>query len=329
MPTRDACDAFRYSGGSEGHYESYFLRANHPARPAAFWLRYTMFCPRGAPERALGELWAVYFDGDAHRIAAARSVVPLAQCSFSEHELAVRIGSASLDQESLQGRAESGPTRIAWQLRYTSPASPLLLLPARMYATRLPKAKALVSSPFAAFDGELQVDGERVSVAGWVGSQNHNWGSQHTDRYAWGQVASFDGAPEAFLECATASLRVGRFLTPPLSPIVLRLGDEEFAWNGLLRSLRTRARYRPFTWHLSAEDARARIEVELDGRAEDFIALPYDNPPGGQKICLNSKLASCRVVLTRPERPPLTLYTRTRAAFEILQDNEIPGIARL
>ena len=52
----------RYHGQNDGHYESYFLRANHPARPLAFWIRYTLFSPKDHPEQALGELWAVFFN---------------------------------------------------------------------------------------------------------------------------------------------------------------------------------------------------------------------------------------------------------------------------
>jgi hypothetical protein len=43
-------------GQMTGHYESYFVRANHPTRPLAFWIRYTLFSPKQHPENALGEL---------------------------------------------------------------------------------------------------------------------------------------------------------------------------------------------------------------------------------------------------------------------------------
>ena len=57
-------NAARYRPGEPaGHYESYFLRANHPNRPLAFWIRYTVFSPAGRPEAAEGELWAIVFDG--------------------------------------------------------------------------------------------------------------------------------------------------------------------------------------------------------------------------------------------------------------------------
>jgi len=34
-------------------------RVNHPERPLAFWIRYTLFAPVGHPSLAVGELWAI------------------------------------------------------------------------------------------------------------------------------------------------------------------------------------------------------------------------------------------------------------------------------
>jgi hypothetical protein len=42
-------------GGAPGHYESWYLRANHPSRPLAFWIRYTIFSPAGRPADAVGQ----------------------------------------------------------------------------------------------------------------------------------------------------------------------------------------------------------------------------------------------------------------------------------
>ena len=68
-----------------------------------------------------------------------------------------------------------------------------------------------------------------------MGSQNHNWGRQHTDRYAWGQVAGFDdGHDESFLEVASAKLKVGPLWTPWITPIVLRHRGREHQLNAML-----------------------------------------------------------------------------------------------
>ena len=228
MHARNTANALRYREDSRGHYESYFQRANHPTRPLAFWIRYTIFSPKGRADAAVGELWAVYFDGELGQIAAAKQVVPWASCQFSREVLEAQIGDSSLSQEQLSGSASGPHHNLSWKLSYDSPEPPLLLLPDRLYETSFPKAKALVGSPQARFNGELMVNDQRIAIDDWVGSQNHNWGQKHTDRYAWGQVAGFDGVPEAFLECATASIRVGPLYTPPMSPVVLRLGAEEF-----------------------------------------------------------------------------------------------------
>jgi len=220
---RDAWNASRFRPGmSGGLYESYFLRANHPERPLAFWIRYTVFCPKGRPQDAQGELWAIWFDGEAHQVVAVKESRPVAECRFSPERLDARIGDATLSDGALTGRAASSEHAVSWRLTFAGGSAPLLLLPESMYAGGFPKAKALVARPNAAFDGTLAVDGREIAINGWRGSQNHNWGSRHTDRYVWGQVAGFDNAPEAFLECATAQVRLGPLWTPKLTLLVLR-----------------------------------------------------------------------------------------------------------
>src|SRR5688572_31180786 len=87
----------RFQPAAEGgFYESYFQRANHPSRPLAFWIRYTVFSPRGRPDEARGELWAIYFDGETSRSTAVKESVPLSDCNFSPTQLDVHIGAATL-----------------------------------------------------------------------------------------------------------------------------------------------------------------------------------------------------------------------------------------
>ena len=309
-----------------GHYESYFQRANHPDRPLAFWIRYTIFSPKGRPEGAVGELWAIYFDGEAGRIAAAKEVLPLTQCAFSTTGLEVRVGAARLEDGWLHGSAASTGHALQWSLRYEGNDPPLLLLPHAMYEGGFPKAKALVGTPNAVYHGSLVVDGEEVEVDGWVGSQNHNWGSRHTDRYAWGQVAGFDGEPDTFLECSTARVRLGPLWTPWLTLIVLRVDGQEFALNGLAQSVRAYGRFEYFRWKFDSHAAGVRVHGQIEAPASAFVGLRYDNPPGGHKTCLNTKLAACQLTLERPGHPPRSFITRHRAAFEILTDDQDHGV---
>jgi hypothetical protein len=312
---------FDFAGG-EGHYESYFLRANHPQRALAFWIRYTFFRPDKKPDDAVGEVWAIWFDGEAQRVAATKQVFPLTECSAGEGPMAIAIGASRLDRGSMSGNADT----TAWRMEYTSPAPPLMLLPEPFYERRLPRAKALVSAPGAVFNGQFEVDGERHLIDRWRGSQNHNWGSRHTDTYAWGQVAGFDDAPDVFLECTTARLKIGLLWTPPLTLVVLRIGADEYALNGLWQALRTRAEIDFFRWRIDARTSDVHITVDIQAPRSAFVGLAYANPPGGVKTCLNSKLAACSLILARRGQPPRTLHTEHGAAFEILTDRDDHGI---
>ena len=179
----------RYHGQPQGHYESFFQRANHPSRPLAFWIRYTLFSPRDHPEDAVGELWAIYFNGETGDHVVVKQAVPLSDCTFSRSAFMVQVAGASLEPGQLQGTVSMEAASISWDLVYQSAEAPLLLLPLRLYHTRLPAAKSVVGAPLATFQGKLVVNGESITVDQWVGSQNHNWGAKHTDQYAWGQVA--------------------------------------------------------------------------------------------------------------------------------------------
>ncbi len=310
-----------------GFYESYFQRANHPSRPLAFWIRYTVLRPRARPHEACGELWAIYFDGEQNRIVAAKEAFPISECSVSRTQLDVRIGSATLTEAALQGRAESPSHAVEWTLHYGAHEPPLLLLPEPLYERGFPKAKALVGSPNAGYAGTLTVNGRTIPIDGWRGSQNHNWGSRHTDRYAWGQVAGFDNAPDAFLECATAQVKIGPVWSPRLTFVVLRDEGQEIALNGLLQAMRASASFDFFTWTFDTRDPDARIHGRIHGPATAFVGLNYQNPPGGKKTCLNTKLASAEITVERPGRPSRTLKTAHRAAFEILTDRADHGVA--
>ena len=322
---RQRWNGARYAPGmTTGHYESWFQRANDASGRRAFWIRYTIFAPRGRPDDAVGELWAITFEREGGRIVAVKQVHPIQACSFARDRLEVAIGAARLEDQVLRGTASSHGHTIAWDLRYAGGQAPLLLLPEPLYGARVPKAKALVGQPLARFTGTLTVDGETLTVEDWIGSQNHNWGSRHTDQYAWGQVAGFDEAPDAFLECSTARIQIGPVLSPRLSPVMLRLGGETLAWNGLLRALRARGHYAPYDWRIETSGPDGAIAISIHAAPTDFVALRYDNPPGGVKICLNSKLARCEVTLRRGGTT--RVLHSSRAAFEILDDTAPPGV---
>lgn len=310
-----------------GHYESFFQRANHPTRPLAFWIRYTIFSPKGRSAEAVGELWAIFFDGERGQHTAVKQEWPISQCRFARDQFAVQVGEATLGPMALRGACAAGNHAIAWDLRYKGEQPPIFLLPPNLYEGGFPKAKSLVGLPLAVYNGELIVDGQPISIDGWVGSQNHNWGSQHTDLYAWGQVAGFDNAPDSFLEVATARLQFGPVWTPPFTPLALRHGGQEYTLTALGQSLRSRGAFTYFRWTFAAETSAVKIMGTISAPPAAFVGLRYGNPPGGSKQCLNSKIAACELlVLDKASGQQQSLITAHRAAFEILTNDTAHGI---
>ncbi len=329
MPLRHAVDGWLRSRfdpqATAGFYESYFQRANHPSRPLAFWIRYTVFVPRGQPQAAAGELWAIYFDGESGRSTVVYEAHPIAGCSFSRTGFDVRVGEASLGPGVLQGSAAQAGHRIGWSLSYEGGGPALCLLQAQAYEASFPAAKSVVPSPGCRYRGRLEVDSETIDIDGWLGSQNHNWGLRHTDQYVWGQVAGFDGADDAFLECFSARLRLGPVWSPYLSLLVLRVGSEQYTHNALGRAVLAHARVNRadgFDWSLVSQRDGVRIAVRVHAPAAAFVRLRYRNPPGGEKICMNTKLANATLSLKRPGQPELQLRCAQRAAFELVNDPE-------
>jgi hypothetical protein len=317
----------RYHNQQTGFYESFFLRANHPTRPLAFWIRYTIFSPKNRPQDAIGELWAIYFNGETNDHVAVKKEVPFRECTFSPTEFFVEVDGAQLRPGKLYCQADHSDASLTWDLTFDWNSQPVLLLPFKLYGTKLPAAKSLVSAPLATFNGVLTVNGESVEVVDWVGSQNHNWGSKHTDLYAWGQVAGFDSHPQSFLEVATARLKIGPMWTPHMTLFVLRHNGTEFALNSLMQSLRSKGSFEYFSWNFNSETKEHALEGVISASRESFVGLNYYNPPGGNKHCLNTKIASCQLKLKdkRNDKEEL-LVTNSRAAFEILTDDRMHGI---
>src|SRR5258708_37803482 len=91
------CNGTRFAPDQQqGHYESFFLRANHPSRALAFWIRYTVFSPHRRPGDAIGELWAVISNGEGGRQVAVKTELPILACRLAQNRLSVGIGDASL-----------------------------------------------------------------------------------------------------------------------------------------------------------------------------------------------------------------------------------------
>ena len=309
-----------------GHYESYFLRANHPQTSQAFWIRYTIFSPRGNPSGNIGEIWVIYFDGEKDQVIAAKEEIPFEECGFGIHKLEAHIGKSWLKDGCLQGQTSSNDNIIEWDLCYEGDNEPVLLLPKHLYNAPLPKAKSVTGNPNVLFTGSLKINGETIEITNWQGSENHNWGNKHTDNYAWGQVAGFDNDPDAFLECITASVKIGPVRSPWLTIIYLRLDGRNITLNLPMDAIKAQSRFNYFDWNFSSQNSQIKVTGRIRAPKKHVVGLNYYNPPKGSNTCLNSKIASCDLKIEEKGKPDRNLTTDNRAAFEILTTSNNHGV---
>jgi len=301
------------------YYESRYIRANHPGRPQALWLRETLLLPvEGDP---VADVWVMVFDPEGAGNRALKQPYPIDAADYAYDNWTARIGATSIDDNSAQGAVSTGNRLARWDLRI-SPGSggEVKLLTDRAYTARIPTAKTTVRHPLAHFDGQVELDDTRVVLDGWTGSVNHNWGTRHTPAYAFGQVCGFDNAPDSSLEIVTARAAIGPVRLPAATLFVFRHAGGEFAVRSVVGSLQTHGRYRPFSWSFGARVRDQMIEGEIRADPEDVIGLTYTDTDGAAKYCYNSALATCRLQLAGKAFERGELVATRRAMFEILTD---------
>jgi hypothetical protein len=312
-------DAERVLSATAPYYESRYIRANDPERPQALWLRETLLLPTAGDPVA--DVWVMVFDPEGAGNRALKEPYPIDAADYSYDDWTARIGAAIIDDRSAHGVVTGGNRSARWDLRITpGPEEPVKLLTERGYNARFPTAKTMLRHPLAQFDGQLELDDVRVTVDGWTGSVNHNWGTRHTPAYAFGQVCGFDDAPDTSLEIVTARAAIGPVKLPGATLFVFRHAGLEFAVRSIVGSMQTHGRYRPFSWTFGGRVGERMIEGEITTEPDDVIGLTYTDTDGGSKFCYNSAIATCRIQVAGKAFERAELIATRRAMFEILTD---------
>lgn len=333
-------NTLRYGKGRRGgHVESFFLRANHPQRPLALWLKATVLAPaKGSP---LAELWFISFDGERGRTLARRERMPLDAALFSDDPARIELANASFclaPQGHARGSiATTEPgSGCSWDLSFVAPQSPLseplCIFPASwMLRAPWPRFKLVTPLPLLRFDGSATFWGETIDVEGWYGTQGHNWGREHTHRYVWGQCHFMDatGAPLCSVEATSARLKVAGLVTPPLSLMVIRRGEREYRFDRLVSAWRHHAQIGELSWTLEARGRAGRARLEMSALAERVAQLGYENPDGKLSYCANSKLASAHLRVDPVNEPSFFCSSAHGGALELLAPEPHPAIAEV
>lgn len=296
-----------------GHYESYFLRACHPTEPRGIWIRYTVLTPPDG--RPSGALWFTLFDRAAP--AGPVAVRVAAGEPIAGSDAWIKIADSSFGDPEVVGAARSERCSATWALRHRSEELPLHHLPRPwMYTARLPRTKLLSPRPAAVFDGELDVNGERILVAGWRGMVGHNWGEGHAERWVWLHGLGFVGAgTDTWLDVAIGRVRLGPVTTPWVANGALSLAGMRLPLGGLGRRVAITAAQDACELRLTG--AGVAVAATVSAPPGDVVAWDYADPDGTTHRVVNCSVADLRLRVDRAGRDPVELDTGGRAAYEL------------
>ncbi|MBL8920092.1 MAG: hypothetical protein JNJ54_14600 [Myxococcaceae bacterium] len=322
-------NALRYAGAP--HVESYFLRANDPERPRAFWLKQCILAPVKGP--AVAESWFIWFDGERNRTIAQRHQEPLEGARFAPDDVLTNAMTLRLGAEGfVKGEVNAPEGRARFDLTFRKDASPaarpLSIFPWRLLRSGpFPRAKPLTPFPFLRFSGALELPGETVQVKGWPGMQGHNWGNEHTFEYAWGQCL-FPEA-DAMVEGFSARVKVAGRLTPRLSALVVQKGPRVYRFDAIFDGWRQRATVDQDTWTVALRGDDGDVSLSMDARRQPMVCLGYDNPDGERTYCFNSKLAAVELTVRPSDGASFTLTSSHGGALEFLRRQPDPRFSRV
>ncbi|MBA3755358.1 MAG: hypothetical protein H0X02_03645 [Nitrosomonas sp.] len=138
-----------------GHVESYFLKLNDTAQHKALWLKFTIYSPKGHPEKAVGEVWGIVFAANSPGVPMAfKQTFPIGDCKLATSDFSLRIGDCSLETGKTSGRLAGPAGELLWNLTFTPGEKELAHFPfGWMYKTKLPKSKIKTPSPSSRFTG--------------------------------------------------------------------------------------------------------------------------------------------------------------------------------
>ena len=294
---------------AKGHYESFYIRACHPADPLGVWIRYTVHKrPDAAPK---GSLWFVLFDGAAGGPVASK--VTTEELSAGDGAY-IRIGDSAFRPGHAEGSAPSDQAKPRWRLDVETREEPFPYLPAGwMYRAPVPRTKAELPYPDATFRGELELDGRRIDVDGWRGMVGHNWGAEHAERWIWTHATLFDGG--AWFDATLGRIKLGPVTTPWVANAALTLDGQRHRLGGPGR--RTEVSERPDGAEFTMSGKGVKVRGRVGAERKDFVGWVYADPDGPEHNTVNCSIAQMTLTVERDGQPPVELHTPHGAAYEL------------
>lgn len=309
----------------DGHVESHFLKANSRGGKRAIWIRHTIHSPKGKPEAATAEVWAVAFQRDTPSFPkAVKATIPASEARFRdrpfrlEHDHGVlQTGRARGFIDGTQDHA-SGRHTVQWALDFEPRGDAyepygivddaLAAMP-RFAQKLLPGRYRRVSTyPNTWLRGAVEVDGERWVIDGWNGMQGHGWGVTHGAPTVRAHCNAWDtGRDDAWFELVATRVPIGKFDSPWLTSIALHIDGRLHTFGGAAGLL---AEIDQAPGRLRFRTRGGSLSGILHTTPGEVACLRERDPNGALLHSVTTKLADARLMFNPPGREAIELRTR-------------------
>jgi hypothetical protein len=149
------------------------------------------------------------------------------------------------------------------------------------------------------------------------------WG--HCNVWEKDEIHSDAPIDDLVLEGVSGRVKVGPVLSPLMTILCMRWRGVRFDLNAPSDWLSSRSEITPRRWTFQGQDRHVRVNGELWAATDDFVGLYYENPGGPPTHCLNSKLARARLEIEVKGRAPFSVRS-SAAALEIGTTDPTHGV---
>jgi hypothetical protein len=329
MPTH-LYESYQWKPGRHGLYESNYLKANSPDGKLAVWIKHNILAPADPKSQAIVELWCVLFRR-GKRPLAVKQERPISEVTLANDCVRMKGDWILLSPQRTATTIVDGSNQVSWDISMTpepeSVGEPMIHFPyAGMYNWKFPKKKILTPAPRSRWHGSLQFGDQIIEIRDWIGFRNHNWGTEHAARYAYGNCNYFPDAPHILFDGFSAKIRLGLFLSPFISMGILRNGAQDIPFNSPCYALLSKVKLEFPTWEAVFKHRKYTLYLTQTGDPIEFIGLPYHNPDGRLSYCYNTKWAQTTLVL-RESNGSEQRFSSPFGELEFLLPEPIPNVS--
>ena len=297
-----------------GHYESFYIKACRPGGRQGIWIRHTVHKRPGSEPK--GSVWFTLFDADAPGPRATKLTVPAVQLDAPTGSW-IRVADAEISHGRAIGTIETDAFAANWELSFGGEAEPCKYLPADwLYEAPVPRTKFVAPFPDARFDGEVEVDGERIDLVAWPGMIGHNWGSEHAERWVWLEGTGFEGGGETWFDAGAARVKLGPVTSPWIGAGTIALDGERHRLGGLGAIRSSRISESPTACDFLLPGKGIRVRGRVSAPAKDFVGWVYADPKGPEHHTVNCSIADLELTIDQDGGPQRRLELAGGGAYE-------------